>query len=178
MHSFFQPASRAGLCGIRNTLLLALALVLTGCASSPDVADRKSQNQRPVFTTPADMDDERVNRLQDVFDRYEGTPYRYGGTTPRGFDCSGFIGQAYQEAFGIDLPRTTSALLSHGTPVSQTELEPGDLVFFEIRGKEQHAGIYMGGEHFIHASTSVGVTRSSLNGFYWRDRFTQARRFD
>ncbi|MFW5825512.1 MAG: C40 family peptidase, partial [Marinobacter sp.] len=63
-------------------------------------------------------------------------------------------------------------------PVSAGDLQPGDLVFFEVSGKEQHAGIFMGGEHFIHASTSVGVTRSSLNGYYWRDRFTRARRFD
>lgn len=49
---------------------------------------------------------------------------------------------------------------------------------FSDSGQEQHAGIFMGGDDFIHASTSVGVTRSSLNGYYWRDRFTQARRFD
>ncbi|MGM0569541.1 C40 family peptidase [Marinobacter sp.] len=164
-------------CVTRNILLLVLALVLTGCASSPQVADRQ-QSPVPVYGAPVESDNERVSKLQDVLDRYEGTPYRYGGTTPRGFDCSGFIGQAYQEAFGMEVPRTTSAMLSHGTPVSPQELEPGDVVFFNIRGKEQHAGIFIGGDDFIHASTSVGVTRSSLNGYYWRDRFTQARRFD
>lgn len=177
MPTLHQIPVKANVRATRNTLLLVLAVVLTGCASSPDVVERR-QSPAPVYGTPVAGDNERVIRLQDVFDRYEGTPYRYGGTTPRGFDCSGFIGQAYQEAFGMELPRTTSAMLSHGTPVSPQELQPGDVVFFRIRGKEQHAGIFMGGDDFIHASTSVGVTRSSLNGYYWRDRFTQARRFD
>jgi cell wall-associated NlpC family hydrolase len=177
MPTLHQIPVKANVRATRNALLLILAVVLTGCASSPDVVDRR-QSPVPVYGTPVAGDNERVSRLQDVFDRYEGTPYRYGGTTPRGFDCSGFIGQAYQEAFGMELPRTTSAMLSHGTPVSPQELQPGDVVFFRIRGKEQHAGIFMGGDDFIHASTSVGVTRSSLNGYYWRDRFTQARRFD
>ena len=62
--------------------------------------------------------------------------------------------------------------------VAPSEIQPGDLVFFRIGGKEQHAGIYMGGNHFMHASTSIGVTLSELDGYYWKDRFTQARRFD
>src|SRR5690554_6051462 len=127
---------------VRNIMILALALVLAGCASSPDVADRH-RSPVPVYGTPVADDDVRVIRLQDVFDRYEGTSYRYGGTTARGFDCSGFIGKAYQEAFGKELPRTTSAMLSRGTPVSPRALQPGDLVFFRIRGKEQHAGIFV-----------------------------------
>src|SRR5690554_6358808 len=159
-----------------NLVILALMLLMAGCASSPDVAERQ-RAPVVVYGAPVAQDDIRVRRLQQVYDRYEGTPYRYGGTTARGFDCSGFIGQAFQEAFGMELPRTTTALLNQGTPISPRELEPGDLVFFEIRGKEQHAGIFIGGDDFIHASTSVGVTRSSLTGYYWRDRFTQARRF-
>ena len=69
-------------------------------------------------------------------------------------------------------------MLAYGDAVHPGEIEPGDLVFFRIDGKEQHAGIYMGEDRFIHASTSVGVTQSSLNGYYWKGRLTQARRFD
>jgi cell wall-associated NlpC family hydrolase len=119
----------------------------------------------------------QANALWDVFQRYEGAPYRYGGTTADGFDCSGFINAAYQEALGQSLPRTTSQMLRQGQPVPTHQIQPGDIVFFRIGGKEQHAGIYMGDERFIHASTSVGVTLSHLNGYYWANRFTEARRF-
>ena len=159
------------------TLFLLVMALLSGCASGPDVSQR-GQDYTPVYQPASSADHDRVARLQDVFARYEGTPYRYGGTNARGFDCSGFIGKAYQEAFGMDLPRTTSQMLAQGNNVPPDELRPGDIVFFNIRGKESHAGIFMGGDDFIHASTSVGVTQSSLNGYYWRGRLTQARRFD
>ena len=159
-------------------LLLAFTLLLTGCASGPDVSHRGGQDYTSVYQPTTDADRNRVALLQDVFARYEGTPYRYGGTTARGFDCSGFIGRAYQEAFGMELPRTTSGMLAHGDRVSPDQLQPGDVVFFNIRGKESHAGIFMGGDDFIHASTSVGVTQSSLNGYYWQGRLTEVRRFD
>ena len=159
-------------------LLLVMALVLTGCASGPEVSHRSGQDYTPVYQPTTEADENRVARLQDVFARYEGTSYRYGGTTARGFDCSGFITQAYQEAFGMELPRTTSQMLAQGDRVSHDQLQPGDVVFFNIRGKESHAGIFMGGDDFIHASTSVGVTQSSLNGYYWQGRLTEVRRFD
>lgn len=157
--------------------LLVLALVLTGCATGPDVSQR-GPGYTPVYQPATTADRDRIARLQDVYARYEGTPYRYGGTTARGFDCSGFIGRAYQEAFGMELPRTTSQMLAQGDRVPPEDLRPGDVVFFNIRGKESHAGIFMGGDDFIHASTSVGVTQSSLNGYYWQGRLTQVRRFD
>lgn len=159
-------------------ILLVMALLLTGCASGPDVSQRGGQDYTPVYQPVTSDDQDRIARLRDVFARYEGTPYRYGGTNARGFDCSGFIGRAYQEAFNLELPRTTSQMLARGDNVPPDELRPGDVVFFNIRGKESHAGIFMGGDDFIHASTSVGVTQSSLNGYYWRGRLTQARRFD
>ncbi|GGY69958.1 C40 family peptidase [Marinobacter zhanjiangensis] len=168
MRLFHQPTG----------LLLMLALFLTGCASGPDVGHRSGQEYTPVYQPVTDADSDRVTRLQDVYARYEGTPYRYGGTTARGFDCSGFINKAYQEAFGMELPRTTSQMLAQGNRVPPEQLQPGDVVFFNIRGKESHAGIFMGGDDFIHASSSVGVTQSSLNGYYWQGRLTQVRRFD
>jgi lipoprotein Spr/probable lipoprotein NlpC len=113
-----------------------------------------------------------------VFERYRGTPYEYGGTSSNGFDCSGFILTAYQEGLGKRLPRTTAQMLAHGDVVHPGEIRPGDVVFFRIGGKEQHAGIYMGGDRFIHASTSAGVIQSSISGYYWKGRLTEARRFD
>ncbi|WP_261977592.1 C40 family peptidase [Marinobacter sp. F3R11] len=120
----------------------------------------------------------KAEKLWQVFERYEGTPYQYGGTTVRGFDCSGFITTAFRESLGQQLPRTTSQMLRYGDVVHPGEVKPGDIVFFRIAGKDQHAGIYMGDDRFIHASTSSGVIMSELNGYYWKDRFSGARRFD
>lgn len=152
--------------------LLTLIVLVTGCAShSPGhVGGQPRLEQPPVAGVPGP--------LREVFQRYEGTPYRYGGTGAQGFDCSGFIQTAYREAYGLSLPRTTDALRSTGYGVAPEQMQPGDLVFFRIRGKEQHAGIYMGNQRFIHASTSVGVTESLLTGDYWAPRLSRVRRID
>lgn len=155
-------------------ILALLALTLGGCAStqslhSPGNSDYSLANSSQVS--------EKAERLWQVYERYQGTPYEYGGTSAQGFDCSGFINTAYREGLGQQLPRTTSQMLRYGKVISANEIKPGDLVFFRIEGKERHAGIYMGNNRFIHASTSAGVTDSRLNGYYWKDRLTQIRRF-
>lgn len=166
MVSFYIQPTGARLCALAMALL-----VLAGCASHREVSpDDRGASAGAVQTDPSP--------LREVFRRYEGTPYRYGGTNARGFDCSGFIQTAYREAYGVLLPRTTADLRASGYGVSRDRIQPGDLVFFRIRGKEQHAGIYMGQNRFIHASTSVGVTESSLTDHYWRQRFSRARRLE
>lgn len=159
-------------------VLILLALGLGGCATNQNLGAPGEDVDPAPNHTPDPAQAETAQQLWQVFERYEGTPYRYGGTTPEGFDCSGFILTAYREALNLQLPRTTSQMLSAGNVVNRSQLQPGDLVFFNIRGKEQHAGIYMGSNRFIHSSTSIGVTQSSMDGYYWKDRFTQARRFD
>lgn len=158
-------------------ILILITLGLGGCASNHSLRSTDQVPWQPAAGAEAEHS-ETANRLWRVFERYEGTPYRYGGTSANGFDCSGFIATAFDEALGRQLPRTTSRMLAAGDVVSRDQLRPGDLVFFRIKGKDQHAGIYMGGDSFIHSSTSVGVTRSSLNGYFWRGRLSQARRFD
>ena len=91
------------------------------------------------------------------------------GRLPERKPCCVEIGHASFLSRSLKIPAGTS---------HPGNIQPGDLVFFRIGGKEQHAGIYMGGDRFIHASTSVGVTQSSMTGYYWKGRFTQARRFD
>ena len=158
------------------SLTILFALGLEGCASTQSVQSANDNLWQPA--DQATTGSETADRLWRVFERYEGTPYRYGGTSANGFDCPGFIATAFDEALGRQLPRTTSQMLATGDVVGRNQLRAGDLVFFRIKGKDQHAGIYMGGDSFIHSSTSNGVSRSSLNGYYWRDRFSQARRFD
>jgi len=151
---------------------ILMALTLAGCASNQNLDSANEAGWQPSGESAT------VDRLWRVFERYEGTPYHYGGMSASGFDCSGFIATAFDEALGRQLPRSTSQMLAAGDEISRDQLQAGDLVFFRIKGKDQHAGIYMGDNRFIHASTSVGVTHSSLDGYYWRNRFSQARRFD
>ncbi|HET8801588.1 MAG TPA: C40 family peptidase [Marinobacter sp.] len=157
--------------------LAFITLMLGGCASSGHLQPDRRGEPRPLPTESTDASG-KAQKLWQVFERYRGTPYEYGGTSSDGFDCSGFIRTAFREGLGKQLPRTTSQMLASGAVVHPGEIEPGDVVFFRIRGKDQHAGIYMGGDRFIHASTSVGVTQSSISGYYWRGRLTHARRFD
>ncbi|WP_314590347.1 C40 family peptidase [Paenibacillus terrigena] len=105
-----------------------------------------------------------------------GTPYKWGGTTTEGFDCSGFILHVFNQ-FKIELPRTSKEQSLFGTLVEQTELKPGDLVFFNTDGKGvSHAGIYLGDDQFAHSSSSKGVMISKLSENYYKQRYTGARR--
>ena len=113
---------------------------------------------------------------------YIGTPYRFGGMTRSGIDCSAFVLSVYGSATGINLPRISSAQAQEGERVEREELEKGDLLFFQTRGSRiSHVGIVQditpeGEIKFIHASTSKGVTISSLNEKYWGARYRFAKR--
>lgn len=114
-------------------------------------------------------------------EQYLGVPYAYGGTGPRGFDCSGFAQYVYA-AFGYNLPRTAAEQASAGVKVSQSELMPGDLVFFNTEGYISHVGIYKGGGAFIHSpkpGQTVKITKLSgdpRDGNYYINRYVTARR--
>ena len=95
--------------------------------------------------------------------QYLGVPYVWGGASPRGFDCSGFVMYVFAQ-IGVSLPHSSYAMMGMGTPVSMSQLEPGDLVFFS---GGSHMGIYIGGGQFIHAPHTGDVVKiSSLSGYY------------
>ena len=112
--------------------------------------------------------------------QFVGYPYVYGGASPKGFDCSGFVKYVYAH-FGINMSRTASAQMSHGKSVSMSQLIPGDVVFFKKAGssasRASHVGIYIGGGKFVHASTpGTGVIISSMSSAYYTSGFVGGRR--
>jgi cell wall-associated NlpC family hydrolase len=116
------------------------------------------------------------DKLEVEYQKYKGIPYKYGGTTKRGFDCSGFVNAVYFNAFNIDLPRTTTLMSKQGEKKSKSNLKSGDLVFFRPSRKYMHMGIYVGDGQFMHSSTSKGIIKSKLNNLYWKDKYRFSRR--
>lgn len=153
---------------MRFWFLLFTALVLAGCSShrAPPPNARLSDSITVIAG------------LNDQLRTWRGTPYRYGGMSRRGVDCSGFVLMTMRDQFALQLPRDTRQQAKIGTKIDKDDLLPGDLVFFKTGsgGSGLHVGIYDTDGQFIHASTSRGVMRSSLDNVYWRKNFWQARR--
>ncbi len=118
----------------------------------------------------------RLDRsLREDASNWLGIPYRWGGTTRRGIDCSSFVRQYVRENLGIELPRTTASQRYEGVPIERDQLVAGDLVFFRRRGV-RHVGVYLSEGDFIHASSSQGVTVSNLSSSYWDRHYWMSRR--
>lgn len=152
---------------MRITVFL-LMLLLVGCSShhAPPPNGRLSDSITVIA------------QLNDQLGRWRGTPYRYGGLSRGGVDCSGFVYLTFRDKFDMQLPRSTIDQTDIGTRIDKRDLLPGDLVFFKTGSGENglHVGIYDTDNTFIHASTSQGVIRSSMDNVYWRKVFWQARR--
>ena len=120
-----------------------------------------------------------VSKGQEVVDyarTFLGSRYVYGGSTPSGFDCSGFTSYVYAH-FGYKLNRSSAGQMSNGVAVDRSELQPGDLMFFKHGGRVSHVGIYVGGNRIIHASTSrTGVIISDLSEPFYAHGYCGARR--
>ena len=117
-----------------------------------------------------------VRRLLQSSFQHIGVPYWFGGTTPRGFDCSGFTRYVFAN-IGVNLPRMADGQFAVGRPVSVERLQPGDLVFFETyEPGPSHVGIYTGNSQIISATSSRGVVVADLFGHYWGERYIGARR--
>lgn len=174
--------------GFVRALLAALCLsvLTTGCASSgasTSAPGERSESYAPArATTSTDTDLTQTETYEVASDfraeaqSWKGVPHRWGGTTRRGIDCSGLTQVMYARVLGLNLPRDTNRQARTGERVRRSALQPGDLVFFKTGRKTRHVGVYLSGNEFVHASSSSGVTISSLDTDYWRRTWWHARR--
>ncbi|HEU5283512.1 MAG TPA: C40 family peptidase [Burkholderiales bacterium] len=147
---------------------LLLALTLAGCAGAqvePDVASVRS------------VPKEEAAQAADAALAQLGRPYRYGGDSPAGFDCSGLVRFSYLQV-GVQVSRETRTLRTQARLIRAADLQRGDLVFFDQEGKKfSHVGIYLGDGRFVHAPSSGGRVRTDrLDSDYWKRHFVEARR--
>lgn len=148
--------------------------------SLADKLERRHR-QRDVRPPRAEMPDPpkpskkpKQGKLMDYCEGWLGTPYRGGGETKQGVDCSGFVLNVYKDVYGIKLPRRSQDMeQACKTTKNLNELKEGDLVFFNNKagGSTNHVGIFLDKDSFIHASTSKGVTISRFEEKYWAERF-------
>lgn len=113
--------------------------------------------------------------LEQQFQKYDHVRYRYAGRDENGFDCSGFVTTVYKNLFEIKLPRSSRDMVHIGEAVKKDELQIGDLVIFKPPGYS-HVGIYLGDGIFMHSSTKLGVTKSSIDSTYWKRYYKTSRR--
>ncbi|MAT50752.1 MAG: hypothetical protein CMK32_06160 [Porticoccaceae bacterium] len=140
-------------------LLLVVTLILAGCGSSPS-RESSLGSSNPVQAA-----------LRDIYSEWRGVPYRNGGMSKKGIDCSGLVYLAYRDLFRVSLPRSTWDQARVGNRVKSTERRSGDLVFFKISVWGNHVGIYLGNNQFLHASASQGVMISRLDNPYWQKHY-------
>lgn len=129
------------------------------------------------FASPiADAEATTSQQLLSTAKQYIGVSYVWGGTTEKGFDCSGFTQKVFAD-LGYQINRTAASQFAQGTWVSKENLQIGDLVFFNTNGHGvSHVGIYIGNNQFINSSSSKGVSIASLNSTYWKNRYVGAKR--
>ncbi|MGL1932962.1 MAG: NlpC/P60 family protein [Desulfotalea sp.] len=142
-----------------------------GCAPQKRILQGNSPPSKVGLATEEDQ------ALYELYKEYEGTRYKYGGTSKTGIDCSGFTQIILKEIYGINLGRTVDIQSKAGKAIKIVELKTGDLVFFRIKKRISHVGVYTENGNFIHASTKHGVTTSNLRNVYWRGKVVFAKRY-
>ena len=157
-----------------TVMLILAAFTVVACGSAVEsTGDMRLPPGAPPL--PAEISSGRRAVLSESY-RWIGTPYRYGGNSRRGVDCSGLVNAVFGR-FGVKLPRRARDLARKGRSQERSALMPADLVFFaNTAGRGiTHVGIYLGKNRFIHSSTSRGVIISSLDESYYRRHYAGAR---
>jgi cell wall-associated NlpC family hydrolase len=163
-------------------------LLLDACQSTRPLSDRMeskySLKKRKSYIScarpeglsgcplPVRVTESSYRRMVNWIEAAKGTKYRFGGTVPDGFDCSGFVQYLYSISFQVQLPRTSTDLALLGAIVPRRELKQGDLVFFSSGGNEvDHVGVFLGDDRFAHSASKTGVIVSSLRQSWYDTHF-------
>jgi cell wall-associated NlpC family hydrolase len=131
------------------------------------------------YTAPSsEVYSKRVQgKLSQLIKPWIGTPYKWGGSSKSGTDCSGFVMRIMKKYQGLSLPHSTQSSWNMGKSVSRSDLKKGDILFFGSFWQVNHNAIYMGNQEFAHASSSRGVRYDKLSNPYWAPRYKGARRY-
>ncbi len=159
-------------------LFFCLVALLT-VAACTSVQPHSSTSVELIKTTSGvDFQDSPAVRARILkqYDEWQHIPYKRGGLSKGGVDCSGLVYLTFRSKLGCIIPRTTALQVKTGRKIAINDLRAGDLVFFQTGLFSRHVGIYMGDSTFLHASSSRGVILSSLKENYWEKRFWTARR--
>lgn len=154
-------------------LLLFTSLLMASCGSSKKLSKKETAALSDKLDIPVSKKDDL--KLYAETSKWLGTPYRYGGNTRAGVDCSGFVCNIYKEVYDIKLERTVAGMYkTNCRKISRKSLKPGDLVFFNTAKKKNslsHVGIFLKDDTFIHSTTSSGVRTSKLSEVYYKKRW-------
>jgi cell wall-associated NlpC family hydrolase len=164
---------------MRHLLLLIIlfSLVLSACRSSARFSTQTSTKSDQ--SSRGQDHNEESSSLNSYIQQWLHTPYKYGGMSKSGVDCSGFSSIVMRDVFDIDIPRTAEDQYNSGEKIRDGWRKPGDLVFFKnVRGRGvDHVGIFLGNNRFVHASTKKGVIVSDLDEDYYHQRYVGSCRF-
>ena len=165
----------------RLLLLSLLSIVLVSCGSSRNVSKQKNVIEATTHTNKT-ATSKKANKIVSYAKTFEGTRYKFGGTTKRGMDCSGLVYTSFKNE-NIGLPRVSRDMAKQGKRISLRNAEEGDLVFFQTNKSRRvinHVGLVVesrrGVVKFIHSTTSRGVIVFSLDENYWNNAFVEVRR--
>ena len=158
---------------------ISLILIIAGCAtpSQPTTTsahNKTSSSESKTFKRSTPLKYSKGHQIVSIAESLIGSPYRYGGATPNGFDCSGLVYYTHQQ-LDITVPRTTKQQAQHRPSKQLDAAQPGDILFFRIYGSSiSHVGIYKGDGQFIHAPKSGKyVSYANLGDPYWRERLVK-----
>ena len=165
---------------VKWPLLFILFTFVVACTGKqqPTVQESSITTDQKPSISPEKAIESPGRQALAVARKMLGSPYRYGGMDPKGFDCSGLVRYAFNQS-GVELPRTSREIFRASLRIDPQKIEPGDLLFFALSAnKVSHVGIYAGQNRFIHSpSSGKGVSYASMENPYWQRRLIAAGRF-